>query len=456
MGKALLFLTQITVFVTAAVWAVQRPGDVVINWGGYVFTVQLGYLLIASLVVVIIAMLVYRLVLAVMSIPQKAAGFRRKRLHDKGSRALLQGFSAVATGNGREAVRLAFRARGSLGGDDGLLLLLEAQAYRLNGDTQACEAALKALMDHRDLAYLGVRGMIRLSVENGNVEKALDLARQAMASHPGNPEMLLLAYQLQLRGRDWEQAGKILTLAVRKRAVSKEQEKSDRAALAFAEAERTLLEGPEAIGEAITKLKQAHRKHPGFVPVAVRLACLMIENGKKRRAIKIIEQAWKISPHPELARVWEELSPESRAKDPAARLRRAEKLIGINENSPESYVVAARAAMSERLWGEARTFLDRAISLQPGAKVFRLRAELEEKATGSADAALEWLEKAESAPPDKVWMCNTTGRIYDKWSPVAEPHGSFNTIIWSYPQEAGITCLRGQGDIWSSDLLQLG
>ncbi len=456
MGKALIFLIQIVIFVVASVWIVQRPGSVVINWGDYTLTVQLGYLLLLSLAFVITAMVFYRTALAIMAIPEKAVQFRRQRLHEKGYRALLQGFSAVAAGNGKEAVHLASKARGSLSGDDGLVLLLEAQAFRLAGDSKSCEASLKELMEHRDLAYLGVRGMIKLSVENGRMDKALAFAQQALAAHPKQPEMLRMAYQLQLRNQNWEQAGKTLTLALRKGAFTREQAESDRAALFVAGAEQKLEEG--ALDDAVKKLKQAQKRYPAFVPAAVRLACLLKEQGKNRQAAKVIEKTWKKNPHPELAEVWAKLAPEPKAKDKstARRLRWAEKLIDLKPDSAESQIAAARAAIADRLWGEARAYLEEAAALQPCARVYRLRAELEEKATQDDKKAEYWREKASSASPDKVWTCKLTGRVYDSWSPVAEPHGSFNTIVWSYPQEAGIACLQDQMYFWSSDLLQLG
>ena len=43
------------------------------------------------------------------------------------------------------------------------------------------------------------------------------------------------------------------------------------------------------------------------------------------------------------------------------------------------------------------------------------------------------MEKAADAPASKVWTCKVSGRIYERWLAIAEPHGSFNSIVWDYP-----------------------
>ena len=63
-------------------------------------------------------------------------------------------------------------------------------------------------------------------------------------------------------------------------------------------------------------------------------------------------------------------------------------------------------------------------------------------------AGQNW-EKAADAAADKVWICRETGRIYDRWSPIAEPHGSFNTIVWGdsqTPHPASVPTLVANGN----------
>jgi HemY protein len=82
---------------------------------------------------------------------------------------------------------------------------------------------------------------------------------------------------------------------------------------------------------------------------------------------------------------------------------------------------------------EARQYLVAAERIQPTARLYRLWSACED-AQGHFNEGRRYLDLAENAAPAKVWTCRETGRIYEHWSPVAEPHGSFNTIIWDYPR----------------------
>lgn len=433
MVKALLFIIKISLFTIAAVWIVQRPGEVVIDWADYTFTVHLGSFLLLLVLLFLVGLALFRLIVGILSLPDRAKAFRYRKLQQKGHRALLRGFSAAAAGDAKAAAKHAEHARNMLDGDDGLILLLEAQAARLSGQSVRAEAVLQQLMEHRDLAFLGLRGLINLNAERGEIDKALYLTMQAQKMHPKQPWILRTLYQLQLHHRDWDAAWDTLGLAEKSGALAREQADSDRVALLTLEADRDIQNGFR--GEALRKLKKANRIDPGFVPVAARLAQVYKLRRARRHGVKAIENAWKIAPHPELATIWDELSPKPRASDPTVRLRWFEKLLSLNPQSVEGQLAVARAAIDDRLWGEARAYLSRAEVIRPTARGYRLRAEIEEKSGHDMEQTRFWLEKAATAPADKVWTCAVTGRVYDKWHAVAEPHGSFNTIRWGFPDE---------------------
>jgi uncharacterized membrane-anchored protein len=90
-----------------------------------------------------------------------------------------------------------------------------------------------------------------------------------------------------------------------------------------------------------------------------------------------------------------------------------------------------------RSGGEARDHLHKAEKVVADTRVFKLRAEIEKRAFQDNSEALMWMKKAETAPEPRTWVCRATGRIYDTWHAIAEPHGSFNTIIWDFPGMPG-------------------
>ena len=88
-------------------------------------------------------------------------------------------------------------------------------------------------------------------------------------------------------------------------------------------------------------------------------------------------------------------------------------------------------AINQALWGEARQYLKMAEQIRPSARLYRLWSLAEDK-QGHDDSARSYLEKAENAPIDKVWACQESGQVFERWIPVT-PQGHFNTIIWGYP-----------------------
>ena len=89
--------------------------------------------------------------------------------------------------------------------------------------------------------------------------------------------------------------------------------------------------------------------------------------------------------------------------------------------------------MRERLWGEARKYLEKVQAIRPNVRLYKIWARLEEMATQDERAVRGWLEKAADAPRERVWICSETGRVYDEWVPISD-QGLFNTIIWDFPQ----------------------
>lgn len=431
MLRALLFAIKVGLLAVAAIWVVQNPGTVEIAWFEYHVTAHIGLVLLLLLVLVLFLLFLHRVALALAGLPGSWKKRRERKTHEKGYQALTQGLTAVAAGDAKHASERARRTRELWPKDKGLSLLLEAQAARLRGEEDVARAAFDRLLKNKDTAFLGLRGLLVDALDGGDATRALELARKAQAMHPRQPWVIRLVYDLEIQKKQWTEAEKTLKRAVRYGAIEERQAQRDHIAMLAAQAEALADKGLK--GEAIAQLRKAHRMDPDFVPVSERLAALYIEKKNRRAAKQVIEETWKLNPHKDLVRLWGKLAPESKPKDISTRLRWFERLVALKPDSAESQLAAARAALDDALWGQAREYLNMAAQIQPSARLYRMYAELEENLYHT-EQAKEWLEKAADAPPDKVWTCRETGQIYERWSPVAKPHGSFNSIVWDYPK----------------------
>lgn len=430
MIRAIWFLLHVVALVVAGFWLFSQPAMVEFSWRGYDVQAHIGLVFIALVTLFILLMLFYRMVGFIAALPRRLRGRQDKKRRDLGVRAMTLGFAAVSAGDAKLASYHAYRMRRFLGDEKGLPLLLEAQAARLRGDDVAADGFFEKLLKEKDTAFLGVRGLLQTAIDAGDGERALIMARQALAMYPAQPWIIRSVFGLEVERRAWDSALGTLKRGERAKAWTEGEARANRIAILLQQAEELTRAGFTV--EAGRKLKDAWRIDPAFVPAVQRFARHAIDQGHRRRAVVAIERAWRDNPHPDLARLWEELAPANKPSDMTVRVRWFERLVAIKPGDAESQIAAARAAIADGLWGEAWQYLSAAEKIRPCARLYRLWAQMEEK-TNHGESARRYWEKAANAPADRVWTCNQTGRIYERWSPIAEPHGAFNSIVWDYP-----------------------
>ena len=444
MLRALWFAIKLGILLAVAVWVANRPGVIDIHWQGYDVRVDVSVALLTSFFFIVILLTVHRVLWALFSMPAAWRRYSARIAQQKGYRSLTLGLTAVAAGDAKLAAYHAHRTRLLLPQDNGLPVLLEAQAARLKGDGKSAGAAFEKLLNNKDTAFLGLRGLLQSALEDNSTGGAVALTERALKLYPKHPLVLRMVYDMALRQRHWDQAQALLSKIERLKGMEPEKIKSERAALFLQLAEEAKESG------ILPLLRRAYNTNPSFVPAAQRLARYYLEHNRSRAAVSVLEKTWKESPHSDLLPLWKDAAPPSKPADSAARLRWFERLIALQPASMDAQMATAAAAMDEHMWGVAREHLDAAASIGASVKLYHLRARLAQ-AQNHPDEATLMLRRAAEAPPEKIWFCRDSGHVYKSWSPVAEPHGSFNTIVWDIPRPlrtgyvAGDDLLRLQG-----------
>lgn len=432
MLRALWFALKVGALIALAIWVADHPGTVRIEWSDYTFTFKHTGVFVALLLgFVLLTLFVYQTIKTFVDFPKSYARYHEVRAQEKGYEALTKGLTAVAAGDTKAALQYSKRASRLLAGDTGLPLLLQAQAARLDGREDEAAQSFVALLEDKNASFLGVRGLLQTALDSGDDETALSLCEKALKLHPRQGWILKIAYELQVRLQLWYRAEQTLGKAEKYGAVPSDKARDDRLALYLAQAQQDLDEGQ--IPDAEMMIKKALKLQPGFVPASMMLADLRLKGGHKRKAQNVILKAWKAGPHGALAYYWRGVLADTDGDDKLAKLRWMEKLLKANAESAAGQRLAGQAALEAGLWGEAREFFKRSEELGPVVSLYRMLAELEERSTQDQGKVKEWLSKAAGAPADKVWVCRETGQVYDRWMPVAPPHGGFNTIAWDVP-----------------------
>ena len=165
---------------------------------------------------------------------------------------------------------------------------------------------------------------------------------------------------------------------------------------------------------------------PDLVPAAELAGRLLAEAGERRKAGKIIEAAWKINPHPDLAEAYADLRLSDSARD---RLARMQALARMAPGHTEGALAVARAALDAREFATARAALE-PLAKEPTQRVAMLMAELE-GLEGDEGRAREWMARALHAARDPAWTAD--GFVSERWLPVSPVTGRLDAFQWKVP-----------------------
>lgn len=413
----------VAVAAAAAAWLVDRPGVVVLDWQGYRIESSLAVVLAALVLVMAAAAVLYQFWRWLRRGPMIAGRARADRRRVRGQLALTQGMVAVAAGDKAAALRFGRQAE-LLIAESPLTMLLSAQAAQLNGDDLAARRYFAAMLERPEMEFLGLRGLIAQATRDGQTGSALNLARRAFTLRPDAPWLVTALFDLEARAGNWAEAGRVIDHALRNKLVAPENGQQ-RKAVALYQMARTMRESDR--GTVARKLAlESLSLDPGLVPAAAFAADLLLAQGKRRRALHLIEQTWALQPHPDLGAVYE----AALADEPAPRrLARVEKLAGLRADDRHSRLMLARAALAAGEFDSARAALEPLTADDPDAETCRIMADLEERARGPAYARA-WLTRIEAAPSGPGWVCEVCDHGVADWSAYCDNCQSFDSLRW--------------------------
>ena len=420
MVRVITFLLAVAVLAAGFVWVADRPGDVAITWMGYRIETSVMVAALALIAVVIVLMLLWSIVRGIWRSPDQVSLFFRHRSAVKGYLAITRGLIAVGTGDLRTA-RKATTDAARLSPGDPLALLLAAQSAQLAGDRVGAERAFREMARRADTKQLGLRGLYIEAQRRDDRQAARLAAEEAVkaSSAPAWAGQALLDYHCA--AGDW--AGAISALEHMKGTLEKSEYRRKRAVLLTARA--LTLENADRDASRAAVL-EAVKLAPDLVPAAALAGRRLAEAGEQRRARKILEKAWMISPHPDIAEAYANLRLSDSARDRLARLR---KLADMVPGRLEGALAVARAALDAREFDGARAALAPYISA-PTRHVATLMAEIEEIEHGDEGRVREWMSRAMRASGDRAWTAD--GVVSERWMPVS-PDGRLDGFTWKVP-----------------------
>jgi len=427
MLRPILFFIKVGVLVFVAVWLANNPGAVQIDWLGWRLDTSVGILLLLCVVVAFLMAGTIEGYRWLWSLPGQVVTYRSSRRREKGLRALTQGMVAVAAGDRDEARRLAQTADDLLD-EPALTMLLSAKAAELHGDEKAAETFFRAMLEHPETEFMGTRGLLDNALRRGDQTEAKKLVERAYRLRPETPWVIKAQLDIHIRENKWSEALATLRQAASQKVLEPDEIERKRAALLLARAEASLAEGDG--DRAMEDAKRAYEADPALSPAAALYARRLIEDGKDRRARKLLEEAYRRTPRADLAEAWHALGGKMSAQETA---RHMFKLVEWKPDHPGALAALAEVEINAGQFGDAKKHLEQAMRSRPSRRVFRLMADLEQAANGDTDAARQWLKQASEAPEDPGWRCDACGTPHRDWVAVCSNCRSFETQRWRVP-----------------------
>ncbi|MDF1668117.1 MAG: heme biosynthesis HemY N-terminal domain-containing protein [Roseovarius sp.] len=442
--KIVVFVALVAATAFGAGYLLELDGGVRIQMAGLEFNLTPLMTVIVLFVMVVAIWVLLKLASLLIAVLKFINGdetaisrhFSRNR-QEKGYKALSEGVMALASGEGDLAMAQASKAEKYLK-KPALTNLITAQAAEMKGDRRKAEEVYKRLLSNEKTRFVGVRGILRQKLSDGDTETALKLAQTAFALKPKHEEVQDMLLQLQARTEDWTGARETLKAKLKYGSLPRDVHKRRDAVLALSEA-RDVLDDGNSI-EAREAAIEANRLSPDLVPAAVMAARSYIEQGSKRYATRVIKKAWDAQPHPDLAAAFAEIEHD---ETPQQRIKRFAKLIKAHPDHRESKLLAAELQIAAEDFPAARRALGDLIETDPDARALTIMAAVE-RGEGASDAVVKgWLARALSAPRGPQWVCDNCHHIHAEWVPACENCHSFDTLSWTAPPESLVTTSTG-------------
>jgi HemY protein len=427
MIRILVYVALIFAVAAGFAWLADRPGALALTWQGYEIQTSVMVAAIAMAVLFVALALLLWLILIAVRAPRLFGGWLTGRKRDRGYRALSRGMIAIGAGDLKRAKRFSAETQKILKGEP-LTLLLAAQTAQLSGDGAGARAAFETMLEEPETRLLGLRGLYVEAQRNGEAEAARHYAEQAAKAAPGVAWAGAALFDDQAAHGEWKAALTTLGANLHAKLIDRSRAHRLRAVLLTARGMEQEASQPE---EARAAAQEATKLEPGLVPAATLAARLATRQGDIKRAVRVLEAAWRHEPHPELAEAYGNV----RIGDSVIeRLKRAQKLASLRPGLLESRLAVARAAIDAREWPQARRELAAIDEKDRTERFCLLMAEIEEGPDGHQGHVREWLSRALRAPRDPQWTAD--GYVFADWAPVSPISGKLDAFEWRTPTTA--------------------
>ena len=290
MIRTISLLILFLLFAVFGVWLKQHDFPITAHYEGYDIETSAARLLIMATFFTLTFYGFIRFLSWVKNSPARITGRVEKNRREEGMKNLMKGFSALAAGDIEYATKLASRSDKALE-DHSLVKLLKAQIAVVSNKPIEAEKIYGELRDNEDSKFLGYRGLISQAIENGELDRALDLAEDLLKLNKKSNWINESVIDLSFRNLEWDKAEEYTKKAQKTGAITRTESKVNLGLVSYLRAKDMC--DLEKYPAAITELEDSLRKNPKFLPAALLLVDVLVNDGQSKKAASTIKRQWK-------------------------------------------------------------------------------------------------------------------------------------------------------------------
>ncbi|MGB0797838.1 MAG: heme biosynthesis protein HemY [Planktomarina sp.] len=432
--KIFVFLALVAAITYGATQLLETSGGVTIEVAGIELTLgplQSAIAIVALIFVVWVVLKVVGLLVALLRfINGDETAFSRyfdRNRERRGFEALSDGLMALASGDSREALAKAKKADKYLNRPE-LTNLVVAQAAEASGDKAMALDTYKKLLANPKTKFVGVHGLLKQKLADGDTDTALKLAERAFALKPKHVDTQDMLLQLQTGSEDWQGARITLGAKLQHGVMPRDLHRRRDGVLALSQA-RVFREDGQ-LDKAHEMAIEANRLTPALVPAAVMTARGYLEHDKPKLAAKVLRAAWELEPHPELAAAFAAIVPDEGAE---ARIKRFRVLTKRPADHAETKMLLAEMNIAAENYPAARAAMGDLSKVDPTMRSLTIMAAIEQGDGAPDQVVRQLLTQAMSAQRDPQWICDACGDVHKDWEPICLNCSAMDSVGWKRP-----------------------
>lgn len=388
------------------IWISNYPGEVRILWKDYFIETSMMTLILITIFLSIILTTIMVSYKKIINFPIEYKKNKNLRYLKLGNRSLTDLTSSIENRDFKKIDSDARKIKKYLGNSLFSTYILSQSAIA-NNDLNIARKYLELLRKSPDMQFVGLKGLITISIKEKNDDETLKLLQEAQLIKPKNLWILDKLSILLAKSKKWDEAAKVL------------ENISDQ------ENETTNINRASFLLKSGASPVQSWNASKNFIPAALEIISYYLENNQEKKAYEVIKSSWRNLKYLGMIELFMQKK-ITNLKVSLRRLKLLHKALKDNIEYDETKLALAYASYFASLWGESASYLEKIKKENWDQRATDLCKKLKQE---SDRIKLPKIPSQLSNIPE--WMCGICGQQHSKWEIQCVSCGAIGEINWS-------------------------